>query len=417
MRLIGQPNFGPYSSAGDATVRLSPFVNHFLGTDAGLIWNSPTGSALLRDPTYDDRGYGTNLVIRWAGPIAPRVPESPESSAWHDLEDALEELVGGVSRSSAARHEALHRAATEVFRGDNVSVSQFLKPVDRFIDDHPKVFDGVSAAFDLIGIVGSVSSVAAVFAGTVTLMPVLGLIAGVGCVLLLSDDGGKFILEVSGHKATAKVFKKSYYYEITEAIAPFLLVGDAVLHSPQIIETSTVEVEKVGKEIGTTGAELENATGKLAESQRSHLNILDDRPKKLPKMSAEDARLRRNMLQRSRREMAAIGKEIEKIQLELVSAQNSLSKASREIYLAETGRIGTAFAGGLYIIDPPDQTKKLVYVPHEAARAYRRVKTEVEHWQTMMVPSHLAQNFLSKIPHYLGMHVAISRKRKQSTNK
>ncbi|KWZ45637.1 hypothetical protein WS73_15960 [Burkholderia savannae] len=317
----------PYCHRSEAEFHLSNFAGKVLGPKAGVVFFDGVGASRLKSATPDANGNALDLVVAVSRP--PLMPADPLSSATPQTIDQLS--MQWAQSVSAARRSAPGPALL----GPGISKAR------DFIEEHKSAFDGAAVVGDTFGILAGAVSFAAILAGGVTLLPVLGLVAGMTSALLLLEDSRMLKYELTGDEVRKKPLGNAWHYKVLETVGPILILPDLVASGPRTLAS----LPRVAREAGEISEEAVQATKRLA-SQRNALDAIKSASLDNPNRAAAQAQARQVEEQASRFADA------------VREAQRKLMQARRELLLLRTieapAYMASIYGASVYGIDPPD---------------------------------------------------------------
>ena len=327
-------DWGPYGSQGWAWACLTRFAGQVFDPGFGVAWATPTGAVVRHPPAYDDDGLGLMLCVACHGPVPPVIKDRKPPTFVGRIEDFCMRLMADYGRQQYQQAMMEQEAAQRV---DKAIVDHVWKPVNRFLEEHKIVADGVAAGLDAVGVLAAAGLFVAVAAGTVALSPfalAAGAAAGFGSLILLGIDGTVFAFEANGNKAAADALEDNSFVEWSRVGATVLLLPDLAYGGIRALR----EVRALPAEIREQQALATESVEKAAQ-QRERTSIIRN-PEKHP------GPVQRHLARANRLERAA------------AAAQTRAAKAQRHLEFVimrdlPASWIGAPAATGLLIGSPP----------------------------------------------------------------
>ena len=392
----GSMSFGPYKSQPQAALCLGRFASGVVGTGTGVIWCEAESAVLLQAPSYDDDGFGLTLIARSLGPVKPAPAESAPSGTWARVEQLVESVmtrIGEAQLEEAAADQAMGQAELAMARAGWQDVKSGWNQINAFIEDHKIAADSVAVGFDAVGVLAGIVSLGVIIAGSVTILPVLGLVAGAASLAMLAADGKMLSFEISGDQAGIESLKDQSWYRWTEAVGPILLLPDLIANGPGAIRELRALPDEVSTLRASEGAARDAATTARGEADA----FRDSRPMR------EDKDWARRKLQRLRTRANKLARALTTAQARLDEAQSKL-RTLRTIEVPAYA--GSIYTHTMYTFDPPDLLKQHFAPDEQHGTTSDAAPDDPRHRPWLyLLPADSAQ---STVPYRLDLHVGVS---------
>ncbi|AOJ09429.1 hypothetical protein [Burkholderia mayonis] len=317
----------PYCHRSEAEFHLSNFASKVLGQKAGVVFFDGVGASRLKFATPDANGNALDLVIAVSRP--PLMPADPLSSATPQTIDQL-------SRQWAQSVSVARRAQS----GPSL-LGQRISRTRDVIEGHRMAFDSAAVGGDTFGVLAGVVSLAVILAGGVTLLPALGVAAGITSALLRLEDGRIVKYELTGDEVRKKQLGNTWHDKIIETVGPILILPNLIASGPRALAS----LPGIAREAGEMSEEAVQATKQLS-AQRNAIDAFKSASLDNPERALLQAPARQ-MEERASRFADAVRE-----------AQKKLMQARRELLLLRTieapAYMASLYGAGVYGIDPPD---------------------------------------------------------------
>lgn len=347
----------PYCHRSEAEFHLSNFASKVLGQKAGVVFFDGVGASRLKSATPDANGNALDLVIAVSRP--PMMPADPLSSATPQTIDQL-------ARQWASSVSAARRAQS----GPSLFGQRLSRARDG-IEEHRTAFDSAAVAGRTFGMLAGVVSFAVILAGGVTLLPALGVAAGITSALLLLEDGRMVKYELTGNEVRKKQLGNAWHYKVIETAGPILILPDLIASGPRTLASPP----GIAREVGEISEEAVQAT-KQFSAKRNAIDAFKSASLDNPNRALLQAQARQ-MEERASRFADAVRE-----------AQKKLMQARRELLLMRTidapAYMASIYGTSVYGIDPPDA------VAHGTDRMQQHLgagtRQDLDHPARLLVP-------------------------------
>ncbi|CAB3727542.1 hypothetical protein [Trinickia soli] len=322
----------PYCHRPDAEFHLSKFASEVLGHDAGVIFFDGSGATRLKSAMPDRDGDTTDLIVSVARP--PLFPVAFQGKA-------QSQSFGHFAHD---RIQATWPSADGVLTEARQAYSRATAPVARFIEGRKTVFDSVSTAVDVLGVMSGILAVAAIPAEGVAFAAALSILAGTASIALFVEDGQMLYFELTGDEMRKRQLANSWTYQLVESVAPWLALPDLAFSGLRTIK----ETARTALKVTALADRAEAATQRLA-SQRDAIAAYKE---------AHATKLEQSHIKTKTQRMQA---KANRLTSDMRRTQTKLDAMSRKLKLLRTiglpAYAGSAYGLGVYAVDPPDLQK------------------------------------------------------------
>jgi hypothetical protein len=277
------------------------------------------------------------LIASCRAEVPPPPPPPAPQGAWQRIEKFFNDAMTRYGE------EQLEQSKADLAMGqaELAALKQGWTSLHDFVEGHKTAFDGVAVVGDVFGVIAGVVAGVAIIAGGVTILPVLGLVAGVASLALLAEDGRMLYADVKGDEVRKKEIQESTDYKVIELVGPLLLLPDLIFGGPRAVASLPKSATELGE---TTEAVVHGQEAVTA--QREAVDAYKE---------AQGAKLKKPNIQTKLQRMRA---RANKLARDVQAAQERLKDAQREFVTLRAIEMpayaGSIYASGLYMVDPPD---------------------------------------------------------------